>query len=242
MSVKYALKLLRLNRRKVKWHNIWVNFRKKGELIEKPLLYSSIPLKISKNEWATELTHEHLTLQKRLKEKSVVLIDEVGGYCSQYQYNISSSFTEFIRLFRHYTKGGYLVINDQASSNIVKDVRTRINSILNLSHFKIYFKLFYMVKIRNISITEDIITIEENNKEDNMKRLLGLAFFSKKYDTYCYSERYKGVPVLKDNIIEEYKKYKLLQIKKDNLKALTLNEKPINIVTSHTSNNKNVTN
>lgn len=223
LSVNYAIKLLRRNRRKVKWHNRRERFKRifwpkyKPKYTAKPLLYSSIPVRISRKEWAIVLNENHLLLLEKLGEKSVVFIDEVGSFASQFEYknkNILDNFDEFVRLFRHYTKGGYLVINDQCSENIVLQIRRRVNTVFNLMHFKKWFGLFYTVKIRNINISEEIKTIEQENTEDNMSTKFGLLpLFSKRYDTYCYSVRYDTVPAKPEEAqYKEYKKHELLKV------------------------------
>lgn len=229
-SVKIAIKLVRKNRGKVwRYNHIWYyvkrffSNKKNRSLLSKikdrPMLYSSIPVRFrshffSKKEYALILTEEHLLLQKRLKEKSVVFIDEIGSFANQFQYknpNILDNFNEFVRLFRHYTKGGYFVCNDQCSENIVLEVRRRINQVYNLMHFR-KFLFIYWVKVRNISISEEIKTIEEQNTEDNMRTLIGLMLSKGTYDTYCYSERYKTVPLHEELKYKKLKKNQLLTV------------------------------
>ena len=115
----------------------------------RPLLYSSIPFRISLNEWAVRLTPAHLLLQRRLVEKSVCYLDELDSFANQFDFKLQpilTNFNEYMRLFRHYTKGGYLVTNTQASDNCVLQIRRRINTCLNLLYFKKYFGIFYTVQ------------------------------------------------------------------------------------------------
>lgn len=223
LSVKYALRLLRINRLKVWFHNKVARYISKAlhpkrpmkPKLSKPMLYSSIPVKISKNEYAIILTERHLLLVDKIKEKSIVFIDEVGSFANQFKYkhpNIQDNFDEFIRLFRHYTKGGYLVVNDQCSENIVLEIRRRINTVFNLMHFRIWLKILWTCKVRNIHISEEIKTIEENNTEDSFRFMFGLPFFVKKYDTYCYSDRYKATLENIGNRYYKLKKNTLLQL------------------------------
>ena len=60
--------------------------------------------------------------------------------------------------------------------------------------FRKWFGLFYTVKVRNISVSEEIKTIGEQDTEDNMTTLFGLIPFTKRYDTHCYAPRYQYVP------------------------------------------------
>lgn len=180
-------------------------------------------------EASIELLPEHLLLQFHINEKSIVFIDEIGGFCSQYEYanlNAQGGFDEFIRLYRHYTKGGYFVFTDQCSDNIVKSVRVRLNKIFNLNNFKKYW-FVYKVGIREISTSEDIKTIEQNMKEDNEKVTWGLMPPKNRYDTYCYSERYKLVPKGYDDIYTCLKRYSMLKIPKVYKKPLTIDKEII---------------
>lgn len=194
LSVDTALRLLRRNRWRVWLHNL---FSRKSKRWERPRLYSSIPVRVSSREWATELTDGHLLLQERIVPRSVVYLDEIGGYCSQFDYRAvnSAAFDEFVRFFRHYTRGGYIVCNDQCSENIVLQVRRRLNTVYNLMTFrKWFFGRFYTVKVRNISISEEIKTVEEGMTEDSYRYLIGFMPFLKRYDTHCYAGRYEVVP------------------------------------------------
>ena len=194
-SAQMSKRLYRMQCRKVFWHNL---FHK--EKWEKPCLYSSIPLRISRKEYAKMLTIGHLTLVERLVPRSVVFIDEIGSFASQFEYNnpvIMDNFDEFVRFFRHYTKGGYLVVNDQCSENIVLQVRRRLNEVKNLCHCRVvnlFFFKIYWISCRNISVSEEIKTIETEHKESATSLLFGFLPRYKYYDTYTYSERYKTVP------------------------------------------------
>ncbi len=212
MSTDIAIKLLKRKRREVKWKN---HFRKKGSKLPTPLLYSSIPVKISRKENAVILNEKHLTLQERLVEGSVCFIDEIGSFCSQYDYKAKNAdlFDEFVRFYRHYTKGGFLVCNDQCSENIVLQVRRRLNTVYNLMGFR-KFLFIYWVKVRNISVSEEIKTIEEQDTEDNMTTLIGFLPLFRRYDTYCYSPRYGYVPDMAADRHKSMKKLDILRLPK----------------------------
>lgn len=222
MSVAMAVKLLRRQRFKVKLHN----FLHPKDKWERPILYSSIPVRVKRKEMATILTDGHLLLQERIIPNSVVFIDEIGGYCSQFDYRATNTdiFDEFVRFFRHYTKGGYLVVNDQCSENIVLQVRRRLNTVYNLMGFRMwpcrYLPLFYTVKVRNITVSEEIKTIEEQDTEDNMTTYFGIVPFLRRYDTHCYSHRYDRVTRRNDQKHVQLKQDKILRINKKKQEAL----------------------
>lgn len=223
LSSEYALKLLRKNRAKVFWHNIkpW-NWRRKWP---KPRLYSSLPFRVSRWEWAERLTPDILLLQRSIVPRSVCYLDELDSFANQFDYksaNILGAFNEFCRLYRHYTLGGYLVCNTQSSDNCVLQIRRRINTCYNLLHFRKWFWLFYTVRIRDISLSEEIKTVESGNTEDNMRVKFGLLpIFGRHYDTYCYSGRYISVPPADDNQYSRFKTNVLLDCPKVKLDSRT---------------------
>ena len=224
ISTQMAVRLLKKNRLKVFFHNL----RHPKKRIPRPILYSSIPLRISKKEWAYQLTAEHLTLQARLPEKCVVFIDEIDSFASQFDFklpNIIENFDEYCRFFRHYTKGGYLVCNTQCTENLVLQIRRRMNTVFNLMHFKKWFWLFYTVKVRNISISEEIKTVETEDVEDNMSTLFGiLPIFCRRYDTYCYSGRYESVPYKPEKRYIRLKTNRVIKCPKPTVAPLTTSD------------------
>lgn len=181
-------------------------------------------------ESSIELTEDYLLLQSHINHKSVVFLDEIGGYVNQYEYsnpNVVGALDEFVRFFRHYTRGGYLICTEQCSDSICKPIRVRINKVFNLMNFRGYFNLLYRVNIREISLSEDIKTLENNNTEDNMKVSIGLFPLKKRYDTYCYSERYNSVPYVDiSSVFEGLKRYSLLKVSSRKIfKPLTSDKK-----------------
>ena len=219
LSTEMSIKLLRRKRREVKWKNL---FRKKGEKLPRPLLYSSIPVRVSRKENAAILTEKHLLLQEKLVKGSVCFIDEIGSFCSQFDYKVKNAdvFDEFIRFYRHYTKNGFIVCNDQCSENIVLQVRRRLNTVYNLMGFRKWFGLFYTVKVRNISVSEEIKTIEEQDTEDNMTTLFGLMPWFRRYDTHCYAPRYDYVPIGEDRYHKTLQKLDILRLPKKEVQTL----------------------
>lgn len=161
ISVSTAIRELKKARWKTKLYNI---FHRKHKL-EKPMLYSSIPIKISRKEYSLKLTPEMLTLQESIVKGSVVFIDEVDVFANQFAYanqNIiecaskkelkdkregnndydSGLFDEEIRLFRHLysspARECKLIVNTQATSNITTIIRRRMNTVFVLSRFRVW--------------------------------------------------------------------------------------------------------
>ena len=222
--VKLGLSLWKYNRKKIRRKNFIRKLFKK-DLYEEPLLYSNIPVRIgkhSKKEFATlkeklkdlgytqeeldnlkrdkfcaELEIDHLLLIKRQTQGAVTLVTEIGKIAHRYDFgnlNIQENVDEYASMYRQYTKGGYFLCDDQSSDNAEVDIRRRIGTLLNMLHFSTFWK-FYWVKMRNMTISEDVKTIEEKSTEDNMRTRFGMfPLFHKNYDTYAFSERYSTVP------------------------------------------------
>jgi hypothetical protein len=172
---------------------------------EKPQFYSNIPVRVGFGLWGKRmeqvLTYEHLTLQTRIEEYSTILIDELGQFANQYEYDnpfVQQYIQEFVRFFRHYVDGR-MFITDQSSSNIVVSIRRRINQIYNLSNFsRILF--FYKVNVSEIHITEDLLNIQDSLTPDSEqpyffgvmlpKLLNNILRVRPRYDSRCYSINY----------------------------------------------------
>lgn len=220
LSTQTAIKLYKKSLSRVRLYNFFHKSKKR----DIPELYSSIPLRINKKKYSLQLTDRHLLLQDRIIPRSVVYIDEIGSFCNQFEYrnkNALDNFEEFIRLFRHYTLGGKLVINDQCSENIVLQIRRRINNIYNLYQFKkIWF--LYLVKVRMLNISEDIKTIESTSPDKKNEYRILWGFLKKgRYDTYCYSNRYNAVDTLNNIPYTALKKNLLLEIPKEKVTKKT---------------------
>lgn len=161
LSSLTAVRLLRKNRIRTALYNV---FHRKHKL-EKPMLYSSIPIRISRKEMSEVLTADMLTLQKGIVKGSVVYIDEVDVFANQFSFgneNIiecaskkqlhekrngvddydSGLFDEYMRLYRHLWSNKAcecrMIVNTQATSNITTIIRRRMNTVFVLSRFRIH--------------------------------------------------------------------------------------------------------
>lgn len=200
LAVKYAV---RDHRRKLIRH--YINkvtkiFYKK--YAQRPAIYSNIPVRVWGNTWAQQLQYEHIVGTKRLPEYVTIIIDEIGMLAGQWSYDhpmVRQHLDRFFRLFRHWTDGR-LYITDQNSSNIVVNIRRRINQIYHLSDFHRYLGFFYKVRVSEVMITEDMLTIQQTTNTDEIPYFFGLLpfrfmelfGFKRKYDSRCYSITYNA--------------------------------------------------
>lgn len=165
---------------------------------EKPLLYSNIPIRLGKKQ-SVELNINHLILNSRISEYSVVFIDEFPQVLNQFDYNlevVKNECNEFITYFRHYI-GGYLVVNAQSIEDITVQFRRKLNSYYWCYDFKKFLFFFYTMRIMNNRISDNEVSTTADFIEDNSKRIFGVLPRGL-YNSRAYSKRYDKVKLLEN--------------------------------------------
>lgn len=220
-SVKIAICKLKLLRLKVFIDNInpYRRLILKKPKIPRPVLISSIPVRVSFREMSIPLDFNPFVLQERLPEKCVVFIDEINLFLSQMDYKIESEeqLNEAITLFRQQSLGGYLICNTQNINKVHWVFRYCANRSYNLSEFRkpiFGLPILAWVKVRNIAIGDDIKTVEDGNLEDSARNLFCLFPLFRAYDTYCYSDRYKPLPLYKRDPYTKMKRNSVMHLDK----------------------------
>jgi len=197
LCIKYAIK--RYNKQIFKYRIKKIKkklfFWRKKEELEKPRLYSNIPVRLNKKEWSYKLDKEHLLLVKKINKGSVIVLDEIGEVADQYSYNnvlVQVNFQELIRFVRHYGQEWFIYTTEQAIENVVVQVRRRLALNLILYKLKKYPFRFYKVLLKEEIINSPAMSLTPNEK---VYYVFGRYRKQKKkyYDTHCYSERYKPI-------------------------------------------------
>lgn len=178
----------------------------KKEHLQKPLLYSNIPIRIGRKNMSTELKVEHILLGRHIIDMSVVFIDEVSDFLGAWDYkneNLKShgSVEEFFRLFRQYTHNGAIFMTDQNIDQIAKVVRNKIAFVYQLQGFRSIFGILGYTNVRHNAVSFDdsgVLNVSEGNFEDSTSKLFVWLLGRKKYDTFAYSDRYNTVPYQKE--------------------------------------------
>lgn len=177
-------------------------------------LYSNIPLQINlskKNpKYALPLTREHLLMLDVLPERCVVLIDELGQVCSQWEFDnpfVMQNVQTLVRFFRHFTNGK-MFVTDQVSSNIVKPIRDRLGYVFQLNDFHrdMFLLPFFKVDCIPLQNLDDGGT----NIETDLGELEKFYFYGflpykwmklKHYESRCFRKLYT------DNAVREIDHY-----------------------------------
>lgn len=211
-----------LHRKKLISLMFWLPKKLKQEKIgEKPEIYSNIPtilgyvrLKPFAKKvpiYSKKMTADILLLRQRVELGSVLFIDEVGTFADQFvNYRngaVRYDLTEAVRLWRHYTKGGHIVMTDQAPDDVTKPIRIRTNMFYWCYNFEPLIRLpnFFLYRFRIRSFMNQGISQNSNASafvEDGSKWKYGLTT-KKIYDTYCFSGRYDQLKAPKDTLQNE---------------------------------------
>lgn len=174
-----------------------------------------------------DLDLDFITLQKRVpQDEVIIIIDEFSQIASQFDFNnpiVSRNMNEFFAFFRHYTNGkGYIYGLDQCSENIFLQLRRRASYCYNMmSSKKIPLLPIVIYEYRKLMISDEvqnIIEVKDGVDENELRKWIFFTNPFKWYDSYCYSDRYKVVPVIKDL------HFNVLNLKRNDLMKLTINK------------------
>jgi len=184
-------------------------------LLKAGIAQDYIDKNVSHDKFCEPLTVLHLLGQQKLCKKAVVFVTELGQVASQYSWpnlNVQEHLDDFIGFYRQYTLGGYFLCDSQSSDLICKQIRTRIGTVVNMLHFKKFWKI-YLVRMRLLNISEEIKTNDDASAEDSMKWHIGMfPLFHRNYDTYSFSGRYSTVPAAPRFIFLAYKTNEILDL------------------------------
>lgn len=230
-TVNSALVQLRKNRFKIFLKNINPIRRliKKQPKIPKPPLLSTIPIRVSLFEMSSPLDFNVFVLLERVPEGAVVVIDEINLFLSQMDYKIESEeqLNEFFTLFRHQC-GGHIFCNTQNISKCHWIVRYCCNRAYNLTEFRkpiLGLPILAWVKVRNVSVVDDIKSIENVDNEDGLRNMFAFFPVFRRYDTRCYSGRYSNLPSYNLKFYKKLKRNSFIRIdKKKKYPSLVVDE------------------
>ena len=160
---------------------------------------------------AEPLTVAHLLCRERLPQNALIYIGEFGkAIASQFDYDnayVQVNLTSFISFCRHWFLGrfGVIVIDEQAPSSVIKEVRVRLGTSYVLKRCKVGKVLpFYRVTCSKLDFTSgDAVKSDDdrervNDAESPRKLDKGDRFFwgfhawwkPREYDSRTYSEMY----------------------------------------------------
>lgn len=176
-------------------------FRKnKIDAEEKPLLYSSIPLRYIEY---VPLKREHLLRQWRLNFGSIVLLDEASLIADSQlikDKDINTDLLLFFKLFGHETHGGKCIVNTHCISDLHYALKRTTSQYFYMHHLSGYIPFLTLAYMREERYSEDgaVVNNYDNDLEDSLKRVLMRKKLFKAYDPFCFSVLTDNLPVKND--------------------------------------------
>lgn len=207
-AVNLAIKNYKRNLRSVKFRNFFAKlFRKEVEPL--PLLYSNIPLAIP----YVPVTRELLQRKVRPVYKSVVLLSEASLVADSQLFKdpvLNEELMLFVKLFGHMSKGGYLIMDTQSTSDLHYAFKRCLSEYFYIHSLGKYL-FFNIANVRECRYSEDgsVLSIDTDDSEEKLKKVLISRKVWKYFDAYCYSAITDNLPEAKN-----IKTAKTLKIKK----------------------------
>ena len=229
VTVYLAIRQYKKNVRIVYIKNLIIKFinlfKKKGfkkKLIERPMLYSNMPLN---NVKYNDLTLSIVLREVRIPYKSVCLIDEASLLADsmtgmlttkekkqRFDY-VNEKLTLFIKLYGHFTRGGSLFYNSQQIIDLHFAFKRCTSTYLFIQKNR-KFPFFCLLYVREMVHSEDNDII--NNYHEDIDKSDRPLFIWKKY--YKYYDRYY-LSALTDNLINQVDYNVVKYIKNKDMKA-----------------------
>lgn len=189
LVVSLALKQYKKNLRKYKVRKFFNYFRFKRRKLEKPLLYSNIPLTVE----YCPLTNDLIRRQTRFRYGSVVILSESSLVADSQAIRspiLNEEMMLFIKLFGHETKGGAMFIDTQAINDNHYAIKRCLDKYLYIHSLIKWVPFLLIYKIREMTYSEDnqsSVNVFNEDIESSMKLLIKFKTVWKKFDSYCYS-------------------------------------------------------
>lgn len=208
MSVRLAHKTYRMNIWKYRLKCL-INFfrrRSKRRKIERPLLYSNVPLRCD----YVPLTLELLNRQERFSYGSVIYVCEASLVANSMDYKdgeLNDQLLLFNKLIGHETRGGSIFYDTQSISDNHYAVKRCLASYFYIHHnWKIPF-IALICFVRELKFSEDnsAVNVYEGDVEEGLQMVIIPWRSLKLYDRYCYSVLTDDLPVQK-NVIRRSRK------------------------------------
>lgn len=193
---------------------------KKAKLIEKPLLYSNVPLKCD----YVPLSEDLILRKKRFSYKSVIYIQEASLVADSMTFkdmDFNDRVNYFNKLIGHETHGGYLVYDTQSTSDLHFGIKRNINNYIYIHNCIKWIPFVIVLKLKENRYSYDNSSIETNEKdiEDTMKTLVISKKIWKMFDCYCYSSMTDNLDVetnvINGSKLKNLKTTKILTFKED---------------------------
>lgn len=188
LSVYFAIKRYKSACRAFKFKQVLFSlFPKKRKALEKPLLYSNIPLSVPH----VRITKDLILRKKRFSYGSVVFLDEASLLADSMNWkddDLNDAVRLFCKLIAHETRGGCLIINTQTPSDLHFGFKRNISTYFYI-HRKVNLPFFLVLYVREMLYSDEVgvQNVFTDDVEFGLRRVIMPKSVWKKFDCYTYS-------------------------------------------------------
>lgn len=200
-SLALALSKYKSQVRKVKFANFFRRLFRR-EPLEKPLLYSNVPLACD----YVPLTDDLLLRKQRFVYRSVIYAQEASLIADSQlikNLDINQQLLLFNKLIGHETKGGYLIYDTQSINDNHYAVKRCLSEFFYVHDTVKFLPFVLLVHVRELRYSDDSqeLNIYDSDIEDSLKTVMISKRVWKKFDAYCYSVLTDHLPIA-NNVVE----------------------------------------
>lgn len=230
LSVAIACSEHKSRVRKTKFSNFFRKLLKKP-LKELPLLYSNVPLACP----YVQITEDLLMRRERFVYGSVIYIQEASLVADSQlikDKDINEQLLLFNKLIGHETKGGVLIYDTQCVADNHYSIKRCLSEYFYIHHLTKWLPFVLIAHVQETRYSDDgtIITTENEDIENKLKKVIISKKTWKYFDCYSYSCLTDNLPVksdiVKNNLqTKDLKARKIISFRPNFQKVGVLNEK-----------------
>ena len=193
----------RRRKRAVKIKNFFRRLFKRREE-ELPLIYSNIPLSVP----YVPLTEDLLLRKKRFVYGSVIYVNEASLVADSqliFDMDTNERLLLFNKLIGHECKGGCLIYDTQAISDVHYSVKRCLSEYFYIHHLYKWIPFFLVATVRECRYSDDgsVIAVEDKDTEETLRRVIIRKSTWKKFDAYCFSSLTDDLPVEREEVLSD---------------------------------------
>lgn len=187
---------------------------------EEPLIYSNVPLKVP----YVPLTRDLLTRKQRFNYQSVIYICEASLVADSQMIRdaeLNEKLLLFYKLIGHETKGGVLVVDTQAISDVHYSCKRVLSEYFYIHHLTKWIPFFLVAYVREDRYSDDgtVVTVNDKDVEQTLTRVIIPKKTWKLFDCYCYSALTDDLPSVDSTVVaDSLKANEIVSFKEKRLK------------------------
>lgn len=170
-------------------------------ITEEPHIYSNIPLSCD----FVPLTLDLILRKKRFTYGSIIYVNEASLLAESQMFRdmeVNERLMLFNKLIGHELKGGQIVYDTQAISDLHYSIKRCLSEYLYIHHLTKWIPFFLVAYVRECRYSEDnnVISVDTSDVEDTLKRVIIPKSVWKLFDAYAFSSLTDDLPV-EENIV-----------------------------------------